>query len=534
MTQRTSAAIRTMSESECSTGGLTSEEIQMGTAHRISSRFDLVWAGDTRVRAGDTRMTSRERVRSGGREAVKGAALAVAVAVVSLLAVGWSSASAQQDPEPPATSAQEQGPTAPAASAQQDPEPPATSAQEQGPTAPAERRFRPVLERVVNGDLVMAGNSNLISAGGWRSGEVTVADADPDSTELCIIRGLGFPRACADNSSSARLDIPDGARIVAARLYVQTTVATDVGPLRVGLDGPGSQYTYTELGGATLGVRKVYEAAGSGREGEPLRQAVWDVTKYVRKRGAGWYTVADIVSERAAPFLPYASWAIVAAYEFDPSSVEEIATLPVAEQDRFAERAVSWYDGFTYLNEGALSVQVTGFDVPATGGVFAKTFHFVGHGELGRPDNLLFNGNPVGNNLTPGDARPPDGVVIGGNPSCNSTTDVMNDTVCVLGTPVATKRPGPRQYRASGDGRTRTSGSGVDLDVIRVPDRYLIPGSNTASLSVQVTGRDTLAPGMLAASVDLPRTAEPVSPDLPLVVPAPVDRSAVAALVASP
>jgi hypothetical protein len=74
----------------------------------------------------------------------------------------------------------------------------------------------------------------------------------------------------------------------------------------------------------------------------------------------------------------------------------------------------------------------------------------------------------------------------------------------------------------------------VDLDVIRVPDRYLLPGSNTASLAVQITGRDTLTPGMLAASVDLPRTADPVSPDLPLGTPAPVDPAAVAALVARP
>ena len=460
-------------------------------------------------------MTSRQRERGrsgGGRDAVKGAALAVAAALVALLAVGWSSASAQQ----------------------QDPEPPAASVKALDSKAPKERRFRPVLERVVNGDLVMAGNSNLISAGGWRSGAVTVADIDEEPTELCIIRGLGFPRACADNSSSAWLDIPDGARIVAARLYVQTTVAADVGPLRVNLDGPGRRFAYTELGGATLGVRKIYEAAGDGRQGEPLRQAVWDVTKYVRKRGGGSYTVADIVSERAAPFLPYASWAIVAAYELDPKRGPALPTLRPEEQERFAERAVSWYDGFTFLDAGSLSVPVTGFDVPATGGVFAKTFHFVGHGELGRSDNLLFNGNPVGNNLTPGDAPAPDGVVIGADPLCNSTTDVMNDTVCELGTPVATKRPGPRHYLASGDGHTRTSGSGVDLDVIRVPDRYLVPGSNTASLSLQVTGRDSLAPGMLAASVDLPRTAEPTTPDRPVVVPAPVDPGAVAALVESP
>jgi hypothetical protein len=418
----------------------------------------------------------RERGRSGGRFALGSTAVAIALAV-TILAGGGSSVSAQQPaPEPP-----------------------------------AERPFEPVLERVLWGDLAMAGNSNLLSAGGWRDGDVTVSDVDGDDTELCIIRGLGFPRACADNSSSARLDIPEGARIVAARLYVQTTVAPDVGPLRVRLDGPGRRFPYTELGGATLGVRKVYEAAGTGREGAALRQAVWDVTSYVGRRGAGYYTVADIVAERAAPYLPYASWSLVVAYEFDPESGQEIANLPIREQQRFSPRVVSWHDGFTYLDERALTVPITGFEIPATVGVFGKTFHVIGHGQLGQPDNLLFNGNPLGNNLTPGDAPPPDGVIIGGNPSCNSTTDVMNDTVCELGTPVISKRPGPRRFLASGDGRTRTSGSGVDVDVIRIPDRYLVPGSTAATLSVQVTGSDALTPGMLAVSIDLPPSADPVA-----------------------
>jgi hypothetical protein len=206
--------------------------------------------------------------------------------------------------------------------------------------------------------------------------------------------------------------------------------------------------------------------------------------------------------------------------------------LPPVEQARFAARAVSWYDGFTYLQDGALSVPLSGFDVPAAGGVFAKTFHFVGHGQLGRSDNLLFNGNPVGNNLTPGDAPAPDGIVLGANPLCNSTTDVMNDTVCALGRPVTSKRPGAGRYLASGDGATRTSASGVDLDVIRVPDRYLVPGSNAAALSIQVTGSDTLAPGMLAASIDLPRRVDPAPADP--VVPAPIDPVTIAALGANP
>ena len=170
---------------------------------------------------------------------------------------------------------------------------------------------------------------------------------------------------------------------------------------------------------------------------------------------------------------------------------------------------MSWHDGFSYLAEGAVDVPVSGFEVPTTGAVFAKSFHVVGHSQRGDADNLLFNGNPLGNNLTPGDSPPPAGVIIGGHPSCNSTTDVQNDTVCVLGRPVASKRPGRKAYIASGDGRTPTSGSGVDMDVIRIPDRYLVPGSTAASLSIQVTGSDTLAPGMLAVSVDLPSVAVP-------------------------
>ncbi len=380
------------------------------------------------------------------------------------------------------------------------------------PRPPARRPFATVLEQVVNGDLVMAGNSNLLSAGGWREGAVTIADVDGESGELCIIRGLGFPRACADNSSSARLDIPLGAKVIEARLYVQTTVATDVGPLRVQLDGPDESFRYTELGGATLGVPKLYEAGGGRRGGAPLRQAVWDVTDYVTDRGRGYYTVADIVTERAAPYLPYASWAIVAAYEFDASSGQKLGNLPLRQQQRFAPRAVSWHDGFDFVTEGAVDVPVSGFEIPTTGPVFAKSFHVVGHSQSGDADNLLFNGNPLGNNLSPGDSPPPPGVIIGGNPACNSTTDVQNDTVCELGRPVASKRPGRKAYIASGDGRTHSSGSGVDMDVIRIPDRYLLPGLTAASLSLQVTGSDALAPGMLAVSVDLPAAPATVPP----------------------
>lgn len=416
------------------------------------------------------------------------AAVTVAVAVATVLAVGPAVAGAQ--PAPP-----DGAPDASVVAA----------------AAPVEVPFAPVLERVVAGDLVMAANSNVLAAGGWRRPGSAQADVDGDQSRLCIGRTY-VPAACADNSSSASLDIPPGARVVAARLYVDTSVTAAVGPLRVRLDGPAEGYDYTELGAATPGILKLYEASGGGRASTIVRQAVWDVTDYVGAAGPGSYTVADIVHERSGAWLPYASWAIVAAYELDPSTEVRLTDLPPETQARFAPRALSWFDGFLVRSEGSIDVQVGGYQVTAGAPVFAKTFHIVAHAQARAADNILFAGGPLGNNHTPGNGAPPVGVVVGADPACNSTTDVFNDSICVLGTAVAAKSPGPTAYRASGDGVTPTSGSAVDMDVTRVPDRYLAAGTTSATLSVQAVGGDPIAPGMLAASVDLaPVPAQPAA-----------------------
>jgi hypothetical protein len=383
--------------------------------------------------------------------------------------------------------------------------------------APAEEPYAPVVDAVIAGDLVMAGNSNLLSAGGWRPIAAAAADVDGDDTVLCVGR-LYVPAACAENSSSATLDVPAGARVVAARLYVNTSLSAAVGPIRVRLDGPAEGYAYTELAADTPGVPKVRENAGtSSRAAVPMRQAVWDLTDYVRQAGGGTYTVADIMFERAAAFLPYASWTIVAAYELDPAA--DLAAMRPEQQGRFAERKVAWFDGFDVVTDGAVEVTIDGFTVLPGEAVFAKTFHLAAHAQHRGADSLLFAGQPLGNNVTPGDAGPPLGVVVGDDPSCNSTTDVLNDSICFLGAPVATKDPGPDDYAASTDGVTPRSGSGVDFDVMRVPDRYFVPGATSAVLSLQAAGARPFAVGMLAASIDLPTApaavAVPASQDAP-------------------
>jgi hypothetical protein len=173
-----------------------------------------------------------------------------------------------------------------------------------------------------------------------------------------------------------------------------------------------------------------------------------------------------------------------------------------ADRHRFAPRFLSWHDGFQRVGSGSLGVPIA--NLPPGRPTFAKSLHIVADGRAGRSDNLLFAGGPLGNNNTPGNTPPPDGVQLGTDAACNVVTDVQNDTVCVLGASVNTKVPGAADFVSSGDGQTTSSGSAVDMDVIRIPDRYFRSAGPDVTLQVQVGGDDALVPGMLAVSIDVP------------------------------
>jgi hypothetical protein len=163
---------------------------------------------------------------------------------------------------------------------------------------------------------------------------------------------------------------------------------------------------------------------------------------------------------------------------------------------------LSWHDGLAMASGAPLEVEVGGFTIPANSQIFAKSFHLIAHAGPAGFENVSFEGGPLGNNATPGDAAAPTGVVIGTDPACNTIVDVLNDTICSLGTPVQTKAPGPLDFRSSTDGLTPSSASAVDMDVTRIPDRYLVPGMSSATVSVDVVGDGAVAAGVLAVSVD--------------------------------
>jgi hypothetical protein len=279
---------------------------------------------------------------------------------------------------------------------------------------------------------------------------------------------------------------------------VESSLSAAAGPQQVRLTGPAMRQVL--VGANTASVPKLHEDSAAVSTRGVLRQTVWDVTGYVAANGAGYYTVADIVAERAGPFLPYASWAIVAAYELDPAT--DFAALAPDVQQRFTPRRVAWHDGFVVLDAGVAAAPVAELAVVPGEAVFARSMHIAAGARLGDADNLLFNGQPLGNNVTPGDRPPPPWVVIGNEAACNSTTDVLNETICVLGAAVGTRDPGPADFLASSNGATPTSGSAVDIDVVRIPDRYLVAGASSTLLSASVSD-GPLAIGLLAISADL-------------------------------
>ena len=266
-----------------------------------------------------------------------------------------------------------------------------------------------------------------------------------------------MPAACGENSSSATLDIPAGARVVAARLYVDTTLSTVVSPVRARLDGPAPGFDYTELSTATPGIPKLGECAGSsGRGSRSLRQAVWDVTSYVQAAGAGSYTVADIIFERAGAFLPYASWAHRRRVRARPggrpgghAGGRPGAASPTGRSPGTTASS-SRTDG---------SVDVAGRPAstcPSAGPPFAKAFHLVAHAQHRGADNLLFAGQPLGNNdhARRRRRRRPASPSAPIRPATR-TTDILNDSICVLGHRWRRSRRAPPTSSPSSTARRR-------------------------------------------------------------------------------
>ena len=255
----------------------------------------------------------------------------------------------------------------------------------------------------------MAANSNLLSAGGWR--RTAAADVDGDASRLCL--GRLFVRGdCADNSSSAVLDIP-GRRTCSStpgstsRRHCRRHTGRCVSASTVRLTG----FTYTEIGPATAcspAARRGIRGVGSVRSDDAPGRVGRD---RVRRRRRDRYVHRRRHRQRARRCL-HALRVVGDRRRLRARSGRRPGPRGADRPRRSNGSLAVPCRGTT----GSSPAPMPRWTCPSTDSsstppspVFAKSFHVVGHAPHRGAENLLFNGKPIGNNAPPGDRGPTGG-----------------------------------------------------------------------------------------------------------------------------
>ena len=239
------------------------------------------------------------------------------------------------------------------------------------------------------GDLVIAGNTLMTCPASAANcaealrGGGTSARFNNNSYSMIMVDIDDDPTTV--NSSSADLQIPDGAPVLFAGLYWGAGASGDQAKGRAPIDAatarlrlPGGT-AYTTITGSvttmsTSGSNKTYAAFA-------------DVTAQVRAAGRGTYVVADVKGDLGINH--FAGWSLVVVYG-DP-------TEPV--------RAMSVFDGLVSVTQGSpATIDVAGFRTPPTGPVRTALGVVAYEGDLGiTGDQFLLNGKALSDARRPAD-----------------------------------------------------------------------------------------------------------------------------------
>jgi hypothetical protein len=203
------------------------------------------------------------------------------------------------------------------------------------------------------------------------------------------------------NSTRARLDIPEGARIRYARLYWG-------GNLRVGEQKPladAGTVLVAEPGGSYRKVRADTTIGHRVAAGAEALHASADLTDLVRASGPGEWTVAQLpIAKGNSATGGWGGWTLVAAWEEPKAPLRQLAL----------------WDGFDSLRAGERDRRTLRIELPG---------HHVPAGASGRAGIVAYDGDRGidGDALTvrTGEAKP---VPLGGDPA-NPTADVFNSTI---------------------------------------------------------------------------------------------------------
>jgi large repetitive protein len=251
----------------------------------------------------------------------------------------------------------------------------------------ADRAFTARFSTNANGDIAIVGNTletcqtSVADCANARAGLGTVLN----NNNFSMVR-VNTDSTALD-SSSARLSLPAGARVLFAGLYYGSRTnsgtggksapdSTPAGLSKVDLKPPGAS-----------GFDHLTAAVDMSTDVTGAYAAFVDVTARVQRAGSGVYTVANVQSATGED--RYAGWALVVAYE--------AAGEP--------PRNLSVFDGLQSVTQGkpAVTIPVSGFQTPLSGPVRTKLGFVAYEGDRGiSGDSATLDGKVLSDGLNAG------------------------------------------------------------------------------------------------------------------------------------
>ncbi len=275
----------------------------------------------------------------------------------------------------------------------------------------ADRAFAPRFSTNANGDIAIVGNT-------LESCQTSVADcANARAGTGALLNNNNFMMArvnvesTALDSSSARLSLPAGARVLFAGLYYGARTNAGTG----GKAAPDS--SVAGLGRvefrppAASGFDRLTAAVDQSSEVTGAYGAFADVTGQVQRAGSGVYAVANV--QAATGEDRYAGWALVVAYE---ASGEPPRNLTV-------------FDGLRSVTQSkpAVTIPVSGFQTPLSGPVRTKLGFVAYEGDRGLTgDSATLDGKALSDRVTPANNFFNSAISTGGQNVTDKTPDYVN------------------------------------------------------------------------------------------------------------
>ena len=236
--------------------------------------------------------------------------------------------------------------------------------------------FAPRFSTNTNGDIAIAANTLMtVSPSNPNAAKIQAGISNPsgvDNNNLNMVYVDVDSDPTTFDSSSAQLNLPQGATVLFAGLYwggdLDTSSPNELKNARtqVKFETPSSG-GYSNITGTLIGQNSVQGGSNPGGY-----HAFADVTGMVKAAGNGTYTVANVqATQGATDSGRYAGWSLVVAYQ-DPIS---------------PPRNLTVFDGYSLIDvklpPADSTIPISGFETPLVGPVNARVGIVAYEGDLG-------------------------------------------------------------------------------------------------------------------------------------------------------